>query len=33
MVFLDFEQAYDRLDRAWIERCMAAVGFGPGAQR
>ena len=33
MVFLDFEKAFDRLDRDWIERCMAAVGFGPGAQR
>ncbi|CAL8466115.1 g5651 [Coccomyxa elongata] len=33
MVFLDFEKAFDRLDRAWIERCMAAVGFDPGAQR
>ncbi|CAL8467796.1 g7339 [Coccomyxa elongata] len=33
MVFLDFEKAFDRLDRAWIERCIAAVGFGPGAQR
>ena len=30
MLFLDFEKAFDRLDRAWIERCMSAVGFGPG---
>ena len=33
MLFLDFEKAFDRLDRHWIERCMAAVGFGPGLQR
>ncbi|BDA47098.1 Transposon TX1 uncharacterized 149 kDa protein [Coccomyxa sp. Obi] len=26
-------EAFDRLDRAWIEQCMAAVGFGAGAQR
>ncbi|BDA42525.1 probable LINE-1 retrotransposable element ORF2 protein at C-terminar half [Coccomyxa sp. Obi] len=26
IVFLDFEKAFDRLDRAWIEQCMAAVG-------
>ncbi len=32
MVFLDFEKAFARLDRAWIGRCMAAVRFGPGAQ-
>ena len=29
MLFLDFEKAFDRLDRAWIDRCMSAVGFGP----
>ena len=33
MLFLDFEKAFDRLDRPWIERCMQAVGFGPGLQR
>ncbi|CAL8469287.1 g8834 [Coccomyxa elongata] len=27
ILFLDFEKAFDRLDRPWIERCMAAVGF------
>ena len=33
MLLLDFEKAFDRLDRPWIERCMAAVGFGPGLRR
>ena len=33
IVFLDFEKAFDRLDRSWIEQCMAAVGFRCGAQR
>ena len=33
MVFLGFEMAFNRLKRAWIERCMAAVGVGPEAQR
>ena len=33
LLFLDFEKAFNRLDRPWMERCMAAVGFGAGAQR
>jgi hypothetical protein len=33
ILFLDFEKAFDRLDRGWIVRCMSAVGFGPGLQR
>ena len=28
ILFLDFEKAFDRLDRPWLERCMAATGFG-----
>ena len=30
MLFLDFEKAFGRLDRAWIERCKSEVDFGPG---
>ena len=33
LLFLDFENAFDRLDRPWLQRCMAATGFGAGAQR
>ena len=33
LFFLDFEKAFDRLDRPWLRRCMAATGFGGGAQR
>ena len=33
LLFLDFEKAFYRLDRPWLERCMAATGFGAGAQR
>ena len=33
VVFLDFEKAYDRLDRGWLLRCMHALGFGAGATR
>jgi len=32
LLFLDFEKAFDRMDRPW-QRCMAATGFGAGAQR
>ncbi|CAL5220132.1 g2089 [Coccomyxa viridis] len=30
LLFLDFEKAFDR---PWLQRCMAATGFGAGAQR
>ena len=30
---VDFEKALNRLDRPWMERCMAAVGSGAGAQQ
>ena len=33
IIFLDFEKAYDRLDRGWLLRCMEALGFGAGAIR
>ena len=33
LVFLDFSKAYDRLNRNWVDRCMAALGFGPAARR
>lgn len=33
ILFLDFEKAFDRIDRGWIERCTAVVGFGQGMQR
>ena len=31
MVVLDFSKAYDRLDRQWVSRCMASMGFGQRA--
>ena len=30
LLFMDFEKAFDRLDRAWVERCMSAVGLWIG---
>jgi hypothetical protein len=27
ILFLDFEKAFDMIDRGWIERCLAAMGF------
>ena len=33
LVFLDFEKAFDRLNRPWIQQCMAAVGFAARAQQ
>ena len=27
LAFLDFEKAYDRLDRTWLFKCMAAMGL------
>ena len=33
ILFLDFEKAYDRLDRGWLELCMQRLGFVEGARR
>ena len=33
IAFLDFEKAYDRIDRQWLMACLRALGFGAGAQR
>lgn len=33
MVGIDFEKAYDRVDRGWLWRCMAGVGLPPAAVR
>jgi hypothetical protein len=32
-MFLDFEKAYDRLDRGWLMLCMERMGFPPVALR
>src|SRR5512147_2150277 len=33
VVFLDFEKAYDRLDRDWLFLCMGAMGFPDSSVR
>ena len=33
LAFLDFEKAYDRMDRAWMHRCLEHYGFGAGCRR
>ena len=33
VVFLDFEKAYDRLDRGWLFRCIDRLGFPPAVSR
>jgi hypothetical protein len=33
MIFLDFEKAYDKKDRAWIAACLDVLGFGPKMRR
>jgi hypothetical protein len=33
ILFLDFEKAYDRLDRDWLQQCMTAMQFLPSMLR
>lgn len=33
LAFLDFEKAYDRMDRSWLHRCLQHYGFGEGCRR
>ena len=33
LAFIDFEKAYDRISRPWVEACMEGQGFGPRAVR
>jgi hypothetical protein len=33
ILFLDFEKAFDRVNREWIHRCIQALGFGEHMQR
>ena len=33
VLFLDFEKAYDRLDRGWLFRCIDRLGFPPEVGR
>lgn len=32
-IILDFDKAFDRLNRGWVLRCMETLGFGQGSQR
>jgi hypothetical protein len=32
-IILDFDKAFDRLNRGWVLRCMETLGFGQGAQK
>ena len=33
ILFLDFEKAYDRLDRDWLQQCMGAMQFPESSKR
>ena len=33
IIFLDFEKAFDRTNRHWIQLCLDRLGFGTGVQR
>ena len=33
ILFLDFEKAYDRMDRGWLMQCLQRMGFPAEAQR
>ena len=33
ILFLDFEKAYDRLDRDWLRRCMETMCFPESSMR
>ena len=33
ILFLDFEKAFDRVNRDWIQRCLQRLGFGASMQR
>ncbi len=33
VLFLDFEKAYDGMDRGWLMQCLQRMGFPPAAQQ